>query len=391
MSKRLSPLVVFVMAAATGLIVANLYYLQPLLHGVRTDFGISTIQTSALVTLVQVGYALGLAFVVPLGDLLPRRRLIVTIYLSAALVMLLGSVIHRYVFFAVLTALIGLTSVAGQVMIPFAADLAPVETRGRTVARLMSGLLLGILLSRTFAGILSESIGWRGVYRIAAGALMVAGLALGRLLPSEGPRTHVAYRRLVAGSFQLLGTFSQLRRRAWLGATVFAAFSAMWSTLAFHLSSAPFHYSNITIGLFGLLGVGGVMAANWAGKHADNGRHHYATKLAAISVALSFGLLWIGADSVWFIALGIFALDVGVQGMQITNQAIIYALAPDKRSRINSAYMVCYFTGGAAGSLVAGLVFAHGGWTGVNELGLVLSALIVVPAFTWRAPAPTLA
>lgn len=383
MTKRLTSASLFVMAVAIGIIVANLYYLQPLLHQVRSDFRISTLETSALVTLIQVGYAIGLAFVVPLGDLVARRRLIMSIFGVAATAVSAASFVHAYAWFALLTVIIGVSSVGGQVMIPFAADLTPADSRGRIVARLMSGLLLGILLSRTFSGILAQSIGWRGVYRSAAMLLVVMALALFRRLPTEAPRAHVRYRDLVTGSFALLGEFSQLRRRAWFGAVVFAAFSALWSTLAFHLSAAPFHYSNVAIGLFGLLGVGGVLAANLAGKHADQNRHGLSTTLAAWAIVLAFVVMGLGGGSLWCIIAGIFLLDVGVQGMQITNQSIIYALAPDKRSRINSAYMVCYFAGGALGSLLAGVIFNRYGWSGVSILGLIFGLLAALPAYVW--------
>jgi len=383
-TKRLSPVLIFTLALGIGIIVANLYYLQPLLHQVRSDFHISTVQTSALVTFTQVGYATGLAFVLPLGDLIARKRLIAAIFFVAASAMLAASFIHAYTAFAVITVVIGLTSVGGQVIIPFVADLTPAESRGRTVARLMSGLLMGILLSRTFSGILAESIGWRGVYQSAAALLATAGLFFSVILPAEEKRPHVPYRRLVASSFSLLREFSTLRRRAWFGAVVFAAFSALWSTLAFLLSGAPFHYSNVTIGLFGLLGVGGVMAANLAGRHADQNRHRLSTQVASLCIVAAFALLWLSRSNVWGITAAIFLLDVGVQGMQITNQVLIFALAPEKRSRINSAYMVCYFTGGAVGSLLAGFVYSRFGWTGVCVLGLLLGVLLVVPSVLWR-------
>lgn len=384
MSKRLSPLLIFGLAVGIGVIVANLYYLQPLLHQVRSDFHISTIQTSALVTLIQVGYATGLAFVLPLGDLVARKRLITAIFVTAAAAMLTASFVHAYAYFAVITVVIGLTSVGGQVIIPFVADLTPPEGRGRTVARLMSGLLMGILLSRTFSGILAESIGWRGVYRIAALLLATMGVVFSFVLPSEEKRAHVAYHRLVASSFGLLREFSTLRRRAWFGGVVFAAFSALWSTLAFHLAAAPFNYSNTKIGLFGLLGVGGVMAANLAGKHADQNRHQLSTQISSLCIIVAYVLLWLGATNIWVIIVGIFVLDVGVQGIQITNQVLIYAIAPEKRSRINSAYMVCYFTGGAIGSLLAGFIFSREGWSGMCVLGLCFGALLLVPSVLWR-------
>ena len=372
------------MALAVGVIVASLYYLQPLLHRVKADFHVGTLGASLLITLVQVGYAVGLAFVVPLGDLLPRRRLTVAIFVVAALTMILASLVHSFVLFAVLTVIVGLSSVGGHVIIPLAADLAAEGQRGRVIARLMSGLLIGVLLSRTLSGLVSEAVGWRGVYVSAGLLLAVMAVVLRFVLPTEAPRDHVAYLRLVSSSFAMLATFPELRRRAWFGASVMAANSVLWSTLAFELSGGPFHYSNGVIGLFGLLGVAGVLAANAAGHQADHDRSSRSTIVASILVTGSFVVLLVGHATVWILGLGIVLLDTGVQGMQITNQSIIYALAPGMRSRINSIYMVCFFSGASLGSLASGFAYSHDGWTGTCLLGLLIGASSLVPAVVWR-------
>jgi predicted MFS family arabinose efflux permease len=387
--RRLTTSLTIFMAVATGVSVANLYYLQPLLHQVKGDFRISTFAASALVTLTQAGFAAGLAFVVPLGDLLARRRLVVAIFVLAAATMVAASRVHDFTAFAAFTFLVGLTSVGCHVLVPFSADLADEGERGRVVARLMTGLLIGVLLSRTFSGVASQAVGWRGVYVTAAVLLAVMALVLSRVLPDEVPRAHVAYATLVAGPFRLLHQHRELRRRSWLGATCFAGFSALWTTLAFHLSAAPFYYSPIRIGLFGLLGVGGVLAANVAGRLADRQRSRSVTIVAATLVGVSFAMMWVGRSDLWVLALAIFLQDAGMQGMQITNQAIIYTVAPTQRSRTNSAYMVCFFTGGAVGSLAGGFAYAHWGWTGSCVLGLVVGALALGPATLWRSPAPS--
>jgi predicted MFS family arabinose efflux permease len=386
-TRRLSGPLTFLMSMSVGTIVANLYYLQPLLHQVRHDFATSTVQTLLLVTFVQGGYAFGLLFIVPLGDLLARRRLIVTIFFVAAASMALASLAHSYALFAALTVLVGLTSVGGQVLIPFGADLAPEGQRGRVVARLMSGLLMGILLSRTFSGIGAEIVGWRGVYVAAAILLAVMAVVLSRVLPDEGPRDRVPYSQLIASLFHLLFSSREIRRRCWLAATCFGAFSVLWSTLAFHLSAAPFHYSNIEIGLFGLLGVGGVMAANVAGRLADQKRNQSATTISGALIVLSFALMWVGRDNAWLLAFAIFLLDAGLQGAQITSQTIIYALTPGTRSRTTSIFMVSFFIGGALGSLAASFTYAQHGWGGVCVLGMVIGLLALVPALVWRPAA----
>ena len=277
--------------------------------------------------------------------------------------------------FAVASILVGGASVAGQVMIPFAADLAPEERRGRVVARIMTGLLLGILLARTVSGLVAQAAGWRAIYWLSAALMVVFAAVLWRALPSEGARPHRSYRELVGSSLRLLVDEPVLRRRAWHGACAFAAFSVLWTTLAFLLSGSPYHYSNLVIGLFGLVGAGGILAANLAGKLADSSRHTLTTVVAGVLLAGSFALLWAGRTSLAFLIIGIVVLDMGTQGMQITNQAVIYALRPDARSRINSAYMVCYFLGGAAGSLGAGALYGTHGWAGVCILGAGLGLL----------------
>ena len=376
------------MALATGSIVANLYYLQPLLHEVASDFHVRASVATSLITLTQIGYATGLALVLPLGDLIPRKQLISVIFFVAALFMAAGALIPSFAGFAIVTFLIGLASVGGQVMIPLAADFADPEERGRVVARLMSGLLMGILLSRTVAGYVAQIAGWRAVYWLGAALMALFAAVLAILLPNEPVRPHVAYPRLVADSVRLLVVLPELRRRAWLGAVNFAGFSLLWSTLAFKLSAAPFHYSNGTIGAFGLLGVAGVVAANGAGSLADARRSREMTIVASILLVASFGILVLGRTSIVPIILGIVVLDIACQGMQITNQSIIYTLAPDARSRINSAYMVCYFAGGALGSLAGGLAFEAGGWGAVCGLGAVLGAAGLIPALWWSRSAP---
>jgi predicted MFS family arabinose efflux permease len=366
---------VTLIAVATGAVVANLYYAQPVLHLVAHDFHGGSGLASLIITATQVGYAAGLLLVVPLGDLHPRRLLVVRIFGVAAVALVACALSPDIWVFGLASIAVGTASVAGQVMIPFAADLAPPERRGRIVARIMTGLLLGILLARTVSGLVAELAGWRAIYWFSA-ALMVAFAAiLWRALPAEGPRPHRAYWNLVGSSLRLLVDEPVLRRRAWHGACAFACFSVLWTTIAFLLSGAPYHYSSAVIGLFGLVGAGGILAANLAGKLADADRSTSATLVAGVLLTGSFGLLWFGHSALAALIVGIVVLDVGTQGMQITNQAIIYALRPDARSRINSAYMVCYFIGGAAGSLTAGVVYGSHRWAGVCILGAGFGAL----------------
>lgn len=382
--RPLTATLTFLMAVGVGVMVANLYYLQPVLHQIRHDFHVGTATASLLVVLTQAGYAIGLAFVVPLGDLMRRRQLITSMFLIAAATMALAALTTSFVAFTAISLLIGLTSVGTQMIIPFAADLADPATRGRTIARVMSGLLSGILLSRTASGLLAQAAGWRSIYWVAAATLALMALVLYRALPDEVARPRLTYAQAVAGSLRLFRALPLLRFRAWFGALAFASLSTLWTTLSFHLSAAPFHYSNATIGLFGLFGVAGIMAANAAGHLADRARSRAATIVAALLVTGSFVMLWIGRDNFWLLALGVIVLDAGMQGMQITNQSIIYGLRPDARSRVNSAYMVNCFVGASLGSYASGTLYAHFGWAGDCWLGAALGLAMLVPALSAR-------
>jgi predicted MFS family arabinose efflux permease len=383
----LSSRLVALMAVATGAIVANLYYAQPLLHNVASTFGVGSAAVATVVTVSQVGYAAGLLLVVPLGDLHPRRRLAVVLFLGAGAALVLCAMAPTLWLFEVGSIAVGAASVAGQVMIPFAADLAPEARRGRVVARIMTGLLLGVLLARSVSGLVAQAAGWRAIYWISAGVMAAFALVLGKALPTESARPHVPYGDLVASTLRLLVEEPVVRRRAVLGACAFGAFSVLWTALAFLLSAPPYNYGNAEIGLFGLAGVAGVLAANWAGKLAD-ADHAAASTLGAGALHVgSYGLLVLGRSSVVALVIGIVVLDIGTQGMQITNQAVIYALRPDVRSRVNSAYMVCYFAGGALGSLGAGAVFSAAGWRGVCVLGAGFGvAALAQSTWDWLRP-----
>jgi HAD superfamily hydrolase (TIGR01509 family) len=387
----LSNRLVTAMAIATGAIVANIYYAQPLLHQVALSFSVGSTQASLVVTCAQIGYAVGLVLVVPLGDRHPRRTLVVGIFVVNAAWLSLAGAAPSLWLFEIANIAIGAASVAGQVMIPFAADLADPARRGRVVARLMTGLLIGVLGARTVSGLVAQVAGWRAIYFISAGLMLVLAGVLRSVLPAEQPRPAIRYRSLVGASFALLATEPVLRRRAFDGACQFAAFSALWTSLAFLLSGAPYHYSKAVIGLFGLLGIAGVLAANVAGKLADLQRTRIVTTVSAAVLTGSFGLLALGRTSVLALVAGVLLADAGAQGVQITNQAIIYTVS-EARSRVTSAYMVCFMAGGALGSVTSGAVYAAFGWHGVCALGAAYGLALIVGALRDHArplPAPT--
>jgi predicted MFS family arabinose efflux permease len=358
--------------------VANLYYAQPLLASIARSFGASTGAAGLVVTLTQVGYAVGLALIVPLGDILERRSLVVSVLLCAVVALAAAALAPSIGLLAVIGIAIGLTSVAAQVLVPFAADLAPAARRGRVVGTVMSGLLIGVLLARTVAGLVAAAFGWRAIFGVAAVLMLGLAVVLRRVLPRRNPNTAQPYGTLLSSILTLLREEPVLRRRALYGGLDFAAFSVFWTTAAFLLAGAPYHYGTAIIGAFGLLGVAGALMASVAGRLVDRGHESLATGGFALGIALSYGLLFLGAHSLIALIAGILLLDLGVQGLHITNQSVVYQLRQDARSRITTAYMTSYFTGGALGSAAAVALYGARGWGGVCLLGGILGAIIVL-------------
>jgi predicted MFS family arabinose efflux permease len=369
-----------VFAVASGMCAANLYYAQPILHTIARTFGSSSVTAGLIVTFAQLGYASGLVLVVPLGDLLVRRRLVPVMLVVTAAALIASAAAPNIAVLIGMGLLVGAGSVVAQVLVPMAASLADDERRGQVVGTVMSGLLLGILLARTASGIVAGLTSWRVVYGGAAALSLVLAVVLARTLPDEAERPKLSYGSLLRTTAGLLRSEPILRRRAVLGALGFAAFSAFWTTMAFLLAGSPYHYGDLVIGLFGLVGAAGALCASFAGRWADRDLTRGSTLVFAALIAVSFVALWLGRHSLPMLILGIIVLDVGVQGMQITNQSLIYRLAPHLRSRITSAYMVCYFAGGAAGSAIASDIYGGMGWAGLCVLGAGIGLLACLMA-----------
>ncbi len=371
---------VVVFAAACGLSVANLYYAQPILYDISRSFGTSEAAAGLLVTLSQVGYALGLALLLPLGDILTRRRLLPAVLLVTAVGLVASAAAPGIGVLVAVALVVGVGSTVAQMLVPMAASLAGDANRGRVIGQVMSGLLLGILLARTVSGLVAGVTSWRVVYVMAAGVTVLMAVVLGRVLPGEAARPSIRYGALLRSTVTLFRAEALLRRRILFGALGMAAFSAFWTTMAFVLSGSPYHYGAATIGLFGLVGAAGALCANFAGRWADRGLTGTTTLVFAVLVGASFLPLWIGGHDLTMMIVGVLVLDVGVQGLQVTNQSMIYRLAPEARSRINSAYMVCYFVGGALGSATASWLYGSHRWAGVCLLGAGIGAVAVALA-----------
>lgn len=381
-SQGLSPALILLMSVATGLAVASNYYAQPLLDTIARAFNLSASSAGFIVTAAQLGYAAGLLFLVPLGDMFERRMLIVSMTLLAAGGMLITASSHSLTMMIIGTALTGLFSVVAQILVPLAATLAAPEKRGKVVGTIMSGLLLGILLARTVAGLLASLGGWRTVYWVASVLMVVMALALWRGLPKVKQENHLNYPQLLASVFSLFTRDKLLHTRALLGCFTFANFSILWTSMAFLLAAPPFNYSEGVIGLFGLAGAAGALGARPAGGLADKGKSHMTTSAGLVLLLLSWAAIWYGHTSVLALIVGILVLDLTVQGVHITNQTVIYRVKPDARNRLTAGYMTSYFIGGAAGSLISASAWQHGGWAGVCATGAVVAALNLV--VWWR-------
>lgn len=375
----MSRVLVWLFAVTSGLAVANVYYAQPLLDAIADEFHISHATAGMLITWTQVGYGLGLLLVVPLGDVWNRRHLIIgqSILAMGALIAV-GTAANGGVLIAGLAAL-GLMSVVAQVIVAYAAILAPVTERGRIVGIVTSGIVIGILLARTAAGAMSDWFGWRSIYFASAGVtLVLTGLLLYVLPRADPARANVSYPRLIASMFKLLAEERVLRVRGTLALFIFAAITMLLTPLVLPLSAAPFMLSHTEVGLFGLAGAAGALGASRAGRAADLGHAQRSTGVALILMLAAWGLIALLPYSLWWLAIGVVVIDFGLQSVHVSSQSLIYQVRPEARSRLAAAYMIFYSIGCAAGSIASTLIYARAGWNGVCIAGASISACALI-------------
>ena len=360
----------FLLAASCGLLAANIYYAQPLIGLIAPAIGLDEKAASLIVTFTQCGYCVGLALLVPLGDLVENRRLVVATLCCASLALLLAAIAPTGAVFLFACLMIGLCSVAAQMLVPIAAHLAPDASRGRMVGNVMSGLLAGIMLARPVSSLIANSFGWRAVFFASAAVIAALAVIMRALLPQRRPDVDHHYFALIGSLWTLFRDTPILRRRAAYQAFLFAGFSLFWTAAPLELASPTFDLSQRGIGLFALAGAAGAIVAPIAGRLGDRGWTQMVTGLSIATVALSFLLAQFGGagSMVAMVAAGLL-VDGAVQANQVVGQRAIYALGAQARSRLNGLYVALFFAGGAAGSAVASLVFALGGWSSVSWLG----------------------
>ena len=358
--------------------VANLYYNQPLLADIARTFSVSESAVGFIATLAQLGFAAGLLFIVPLGDSFDRRNLISLTLIAVALSLLAVALAPSIGVLAVASFAVGATTIAPQIIVPFAASLAQPEQRGRVIGTVMSGLLIGILLARTISGFVGAYLGWRAMYWIAAAMMVVLTITLRMLLPKEEPRIRMSYPRLLRSLWGLLQTEPVIHETSIFGALIFAVFSVFWVTLVFFLGTPPYHYGSEVAGLFGLVGVVGALAASNVGKLADRINPRIITGIMLAVTLAAFLVFWLFGQMLWGLIIGVILLDLGAQGTHISNQARVYSLNAEARSRLNTIYMVSYFIGGSLGSSLGAYAWSIERWNGVCAVGTLLMVVALV-------------
>ena len=375
---HLSRALILLMATATGLAVASNYYAQPLLHSIAQHFGLTTATAGSIVIAAQLSYGAGLLLLAPLGDLFEQRRLIVSMIAIATVGLLISAFAPSLMWLLIGTTLTGLFSVVAQVLVPMAAGLSDPSERGRVVGTLMSGLLLGILLARTAAGFMATLGDWRSIYLLAAALMALSAIALARALPERHQHAGLKYPALIGSVFRLFVDEPVLRLRSLLGLLSFCLFALFWTPLAFLLAAEPYHYSDAVIGLFGLAGAAGALAANWAGRLADRGKGSLGTTVGLLALVLAWVPLAFAQVSLAALLIGVLVLDLAVQLVHVSNQNAVIALRPEARNRLNAGYITCYFIGGALGSLLGTQLFQANGWNGIVVAGLVIGGVALV-------------
>ena len=385
-SSRISAATILLLAASCGLIVANIYYAQPLIGPIAASLGLARQAAGLIVTMTQIGYGAGLAFLVPLGDLVENRKIVIVCVALCAMALASATLAGSPAAFLASAFAIGLGSAAVQIIVPLAAHLAPDAIRGRIVGAVMSGLMIGIMAARPVASFIASQSSWRTVFALSAGLMAALGLVLSRMLPVHEPKASMSYFKLLASMGRLAAATPILRLRAFYQSCLFAAFSLFWTTTPLLLAGPDYGLTQRGIALFALAGVSGAVAAPLAGRLADRGFSRLATGAAIVLVALAFWATMTGQGStraLSVLVVAAVAIDFGVQANVVLGLRAIFALAPEARGRLNGIYIATFFLAGALGSAVGAWAYAEGGWTLASRIGLALP-LIALARFVFR-------
>lgn len=380
---------IVLMAICTGLIVANIYYCQPLIVLISRDFHLPESRGGRIPFLTQAGYALGLLFFVPLGDKVERRGQIMIMAAFAVIALSLAALSPNLLCLEIASVLIGVTSVIPQLILPLAAHLANPSRTGKVIGAIMSGLLIGILLSRTLSGFIGAWLGWRGMFWLAAAIGLVLLLIIRTTFPVSQPAFTGPYSSLMRSLLTLVREQPALREAAAISALAFSTFGMFWTTMVLHLSGPPFHFHSDLIGLFGLAGAAGALTAPLVGGSADRRNPRIAIGYGMGLLFLSFVILFTGRNFVTGMIAGIILLDLAMQCIHVSNQSRVYALLPGARNRLNTVYMTVSFMGTSLGSAIGLLVWDKASWTGVCITGMILTlAAFTIYAFTYKKATP---
>ena len=383
--RPLSSQFVLLMAIACGLCAGSAYFNQRLIYSIEKSLRISTSQAGLTVVLAQIGYVLGLMLLVPLGDFLNKRKLVVSLMVFAALsqILLSFSTTLSTLYLFTLCATFG--AISAQVLIPFASTISPPESSAATVGKLMSGLVMGIILSRTFAGFVSTYWSWEGVYLSSGIITLMFAIVMWKKLPNTEPQTGLTISSIYRSLFVLARNNPHLIRRACAGALGFGILSMVFTSMTFVLGNAPYDFSDFEIGLFGLLGVIGIYSSSWSGKTVGQGKENLVAKLCIFLMLFSCIPLFFAQQNIWVYALGVLMSYFGLTAFHVLNQNLVYRIDLKARSRINAVYMTIYFSGAALGSLGAVYAWEHFGWMGCVALGLGFSiGILLIDRFDFK-------
>lgn len=377
MKQKLSNSVLYLMSISAGLVVANLYYNQPLLHLIAVSFNVTESAVSHVALATQLGYAFGLLFIIPLGDKLSNHKILQFDFTIMVLALIAAAVSTTLVLLIVSSFIIGFTSAIPQLFVPMAAQLSDEKDRGRAIGIVMSGLLIGILGSRIISGFVGEYYGWRVMYYAASGIMIVLFVILMLKLPKLSPNYEGSYSSLMRSLWFYFKKEPSLRLATLRGALAFAGLSAFWTTLVF-LMEDSFGYGSSVSGAFGIFGIVGALAATVVGKLNNKVNKNKIIQFSTGLLIISWIVFLISKNSLIGIAIGVILVDLGLQAIHVTNQNIIFSRNQEARNRVNTIYMVGFFIGGALGTSLGALMWQHYGWTGVSVLGIVFSIAIAI-------------